>query len=136
MTIPTLRATAVLAALLSAACATAPAAGPAPAPQAAQPAAFDAAGTYEFTGQFRGQSFDGVIRLASTQPGAYTGTFSTTMTGEMPVRSVEVRGTRVRVTAQGRLGDAVVNLDVNGRAFTGGWTYGPSAGDLTGRVRS
>lgn len=124
---------ALLAALLAAGCATAPAGGPAAAPGAAQ-AAFDATGTYELTGQFRGQPFDASLRLARGEAG-YTGTFATSLTGQMPVRIAEVQGRRVRVVAQGQMGDAVIVLNVNGAQVTGTWEYGPGGGDLAGRLR-
>jgi hypothetical protein len=133
MTIRPIRAAVLAAALLTAACA--PAAAPATRPDAVQPAA-DAAGTYEFTGDMRGQSFQGVIRLARADSGGYTGTLTTTLAGEMPVRSAEMQGRRLRVTAEGRMGEAVLTLDVDGQSFAGSWSYGPSSGTLSGRVRA
>jgi hypothetical protein len=131
----TLRATAFAAVLLTAACATAPGTAPAALPEPASAAAFDPAGTYTFSSELRGQSFEGVIRVARSTGGAYTGSVTTPLTGEMPVRAVDVQGRRVRVTAAGRMGDAVMEMNMEGSSFSGGWTYGPSSGQMTGRMR-
>ena len=133
MTHPTLRATAFAALLLTAACATAPGANPGATPAAAPATALDPAGTYTFRSAFRGQTFEGVARVTRAQGGGYAGTVTTPFTGEMPVRSVEVQGSRVRVTATGRMGDAVLEMNVRGGDFSGTWTYGPSTGQMTGR---
>lgn len=133
MIIRPLRAAALSALLLSAACATAPATESAPAPRA-EAAPLNAAGTYTFTLETRGQRIDGTVRLARAGEG-YAGTVSVPAIGDMPVRAVSVQGNRVRVTAQGRMGDAVLTLNVNGDRFAGDWTYGPSSGELAGRVQ-
>lgn len=134
MTPWTLRATALTALLLTAACATAPGSHPGAAPAAAPATALDPAGTYTFNSEFRGQAFEGVLRVVRAQGGGYAGTVTTPFTGEMPVRAVDVQGSRVRVTATGRAGDAVLEMDVRGSGFSGTWTYGPSTGQMTGRV--
>ncbi|HEY0018524.1 MAG TPA: hypothetical protein VGC13_19610 [Longimicrobium sp.] len=133
MTRSTLRATAFAALLLTAACATASGATPGATPAAAPATALDPAGTYTFSSAFRGQTFEGVVRIAPDERGGYAGTVTTPFTGEMPVRSVDVQGSRVRVTATGRAGDAVLEMDVRGSDFSGTWTYGPSTGQMTGR---
>jgi hypothetical protein len=129
-----IRATTLLSVLLTAGCATAPAEGPAavPAAEAPQRAPSSAAGRYTFQSDFRGQSFEGVIRLSGGAGGAYTGTLTTPFTGELPVRSVDVQGSRTRVTTTGRMGEAVLVLDMAGSRFTGTWSYGGSNGQLTG----
>jgi len=133
VTIRILRATALAALLLTTACA--PGAAPAASPEPASAAALDPAGTYTFSSALRGQSFEGVIRVARSEAGAYTGTVTTPLTGEMPVRAVDVQGRRVRVTAMGRMGDAVMEMNMSGSDFSGSWTYGPSSGQMTGRMR-
>lgn len=133
MTRPTLRATVFAALLLTAACATAPGANPGAAPAAAPATALDPAGTYTFSSEFRGQAFEGMVRIVRAQDGGYAGTVTTPFTGEMPVRAVDVQGSRVRVTAAGRAGDAVMEMEMRGADFSGTWTYGPSTGQMTGR---
>lgn len=134
MTRQTLRATALIALLLTAACATAPGANPGAAPAAASATALDPAGTYTFRSEFRGQAFEGVVRVVRAQGGGYEGTVTTPFTGEMPVRAVDVQGSRVRVTATGRAGDAVLEMEMRGSDFSGTWAYGPSTGQMSGRM--
>jgi hypothetical protein len=135
MTRRILRATALAAVLATTACATAPGTAPAASPEPASAAVFDPAGTYTFSSALRGESFEGVIRVARSAGGAYTGSVTTPLTGELPVRAVDVQGRRVRVTAVGRMGDAVMEMNMSGSGFSGSWTYGPSSGQMTGRMR-
>ena len=86
MTLRHLRAAALAAALLTTACATAPASAPAAGPQAAASAAPNPVGTFNFRSNVQGRDFDGVIRIARAEGGAYTGTVTKPLTGELPVR--------------------------------------------------
>jgi hypothetical protein len=131
MTFRHFRAAALAAALLTtSACATAPA--PAAGPEAVQPAALDPVGTFNFRSQARGEDFQGTIRITRSESGAYAGTVSTPLTGDLPIRSVRVEGSRIAVTAQGRMGDALLTMNFAGGGFTGDWSYGPSQGRMTG----
>ncbi len=132
MTLRHLRAAAFAAALFTTACATAPASTPAAGPEAVAPSAPDPVGTFNFRSNVQGRDFEGVIRITRAEGGAFAGTVTTPLTGELPVRSVEVEGSRIRVTAQGRMGDAVLTMNFTGANFTGEWTYGPSSGRMTG----
>lgn len=107
-----------------------PAATPAPAATA-----FDAAGTYDFSTQVSGEAVSGVVRLARNAAGAWGGSVSSSVTGELPVRAVAVEGSRVRVTAAGGQGDLVLNLNVTGSAVAGNWEYAGQGGSLTGSRR-
>jgi hypothetical protein len=132
MTLRHLRAAALAAALLTTACATVPASAPAADPEAAASPAPNPVGTFNFRSNVQGRDFDGVIRIARAASGAFTGTVTTPLTGELAVRSVDVQGSSIRVTAQGRMGDAVLTMNFTGASFTGDWTYGPSSGRMTG----
>ncbi len=123
----------LVATLLTAGCAAAPGAAPTAAPDVVRPAMLDPVGTFNFSSQMGGGNFDGVIRITRQEGGAYTGTVSTPVTGELPVKGVDVQGERIRVTASGRHGDAVINLHRSGRDLTGNWAYAGETGVLTGR---
>ncbi|HEY0035784.1 MAG TPA: hypothetical protein VGB66_03805 [Longimicrobium sp.] len=132
MSLRCFRAAALAAALVTTACATAPASGPAAGPEVVASSTPNPVGTFNFRSNVQGRDFDGIIRIARAESGAYTGTVTTPLTGELSVRSVHVQGSSIRVTAQGRMGDAVLTMNFTGANFTGDWTYGPSSGRMTG----
>lgn len=125
---------ALAAALLAAACATAPAPESAPSPQTGAAAGLDPVGTFSFSSQTGGENFTGTIHITRTAAGAYGGTIATPLTGDLPVRAVEVQDRHIRVTADGRMGAAVMEMDVDvdGTRFTGSWEYGGSRGLMAG----
>jgi hypothetical protein len=117
--------------VLAAGCASTPA----PAPPPAAPA-FDPVGAFDFATSVEGQTIAGVIRISRTDSGGLTGSVFTEVTGELPLPTVAVEGTTVRLSGNTPDGPVQMNLQFNGPEFSGNWTLGGMAGAMNGRRRS
>ncbi|HEX6630807.1 MAG TPA: hypothetical protein VF048_06935 [Gemmatimonadaceae bacterium] len=113
-----------------------PTATPAPAasPSVTPAAAVDPVGVYDFTTVFEGDAVSGTITITGS-PGAYRGTVSSSVTPDMPIRSVTVRGSTITVTADSDNGELVSTFTLTGQELTGEWSLGDASGTTKGRKR-
>lgn len=122
--------TAVPAAVAPAAAATAAPSAPAPA------AALNPVGTYEFSTSAQGTDVSGTIVISSVE-GRYAGSVVTSATPEAPIKSVSVAGQVITVVIPTPDGsEGVLEMRMDGVAFTGSWSYGGMNGTLSGRRRT
>lgn len=98
----------------------------------AGPVDVDPVGAYTLTTMIQGTPVSGQMRIAG-EPGAYTGAVYTSFTGELPIRSVSVDGSRVLITASTPDGPVDVQVTFDGDAFSGTWMLGADTGTIEGR---
>jgi hypothetical protein len=94
----------------------------------------DPVGVYDFTTVFEGDAVSGTITITGS-PGAYRGTVSSSVTPDMPIRSVTVRGSTITVTADSDNGELVSTFTLTGQELTGEWSLGDASGTTKGRKR-
>lgn len=97
-----------------------------------EPADIDPVGSYALTTEIQGTMVNGRMRIRG-EPGAYTGSVYTDITGQLPITSLSVEGTRVFITASTPDGPADIRLTFREDAFTGTWALGPDGGTIQGR---
>ena len=96
------------------------------------PVDVDPVGSYTLTTIIQGTPVRGQMRITG-EPGAWAGAVYTGFTGELPIRSVSVDGSRVFITADTPDGPVDVHVTFDGETFTGTWMMGPETGSIEGR---
>lgn len=99
---------------------------------APEPAVMDMAGSYTFTTTVQGMGVNGQMRITGT-PGSYKGAAYTDVTGEIPISSVEVEGSRATIVAETPDGPVEIRMVFAGDTFTGSWALGGDGGSIQGR---
>lgn len=95
-------------------------------------AALDPLGTFTFTAQVASDTIAGSFEI-NGPAGGYTGRISTPLTGDLPTRSVTVRGQRMTIVAATPDGGAVtLNLLFTGDSFVGSWAGAGGGGAVSG----
>lgn len=115
-------------------CASVPAADTAPATGADAAASFglDPVGTYVLSATVQGMAVEGQMGIIG-EPGDWSGSLYTDITGELPLSSIRVQGQELRVTASTPDGPLNARLVFIGDMFTGDWSLGGEGGALRGR---
>ena len=112
-----------------------PAAQPAAPPATPQPAALNPVGVYDFSTSVQGTEVTGTVTITGAD-GRYGGSVVTSATPEAPIKSVSVAGQTITVVIPAPDGnDGVLEMKLDGAAFTGSWSYGGQGGSLSGRRR-
>lgn len=96
------------------------------------PADIDPVGSYTLTTEIQGTTVNGRLRIRG-EPGAYTGSIYTDITGQLRITSLSVEGAQVLMTASTPDGPADIRLTFREDAFTGTWALGPDGGAIRGR---
>ena len=108
----------------------------APPPPAPEPEvqALDPVGVYDFSTSVEGQTLTGTITFTGSA-GAYTGSFTTGMTGTVPLRNVEVDGMDMTFLADTPDATVAFLLTFEGDSFTGEWDAEGMVGFISGTKR-
>jgi len=109
------------------------AAPPPPAPEPETPT-LDAVGVYDFTTEVEGQTMTGSITITGS-PGAYTGSFTTGMTGTVPLRDIEVDGMDLSFMADIPEATIAFLVTFEGDSFEGEWDAEGMVGFISGTRR-
>jgi len=89
---------------------------------------------YDFSTMVEGQTLTGTMTFAGS-PGAYTGSFSSGMTGTITLRDIEVDGMDLTCLADIPEATVMFLLTFEGDSFTGEWDADGMVGTISGTKR-
>jgi len=108
-----------------------------PQPQIQRMGALEPVGNYEFATVVDGQSVAGTINISRTTEGKLVARVSTDLTGDIPISSVTVEGSRVTMT--GNMPDGQLGFTMefkNSNEFSGSWSYAGMSGAFDGKRKA